>query len=84
MCVCFDCDSTLSTLEGIDELAARLNLESKIAPLTAAAMDGRIAIEAVYARRMALIKPDRESLMWLGQRYIATLVPGAHEAFAIL
>jgi phosphoserine phosphatase len=35
--VCFDCDSTLSRIEGIDELARRAGLEQEIAPLTDAA-----------------------------------------------
>ena len=71
-------------LEGIDELAARAHLEAEIAPLTAAAMDGLMPIEAVYARRLALIKPNVDSLAWLGQRYIETLVPGARDAVAML
>ena len=34
----FDCDSTLSRVEGIDELAQRVGLIEAIAPLTRAAM----------------------------------------------
>ena len=83
-CICFDCDSTLSTLEGIDELAKRCGLEDEIAPLTAAAMDGRMAIEEVYARRLDLIRPDQDALAWLGRRYVETIVPGARDAVAIL
>lgn len=82
--VCFDCDSTLSTLEGIDELAKAKGLEEAVAPLTAAAMDGRMTIEAVYARRLDLIRPDHATLDWLGRRYIETVVPGAKEAIAAL
>ncbi len=41
-------------------------------------------IEAIYARRLNLIKPNADSLAWLGHRYIATLVPGAREAVAML
>lgn len=83
-CVCFDCDSTLSALEGIDELAKRLGLEDKIAPLTAAAMDGRASIEEVYALRLEAIRPDREALEWLGGRYIETMVLGAKDAVQLL
>lgn len=82
--VAFDCDSTLSTIEGIDELAVRRGCEDKIAPLTAAAMDGRLAIEEVYARRLEVLRPAAEDIAWLGQRYIDTIVPGAERAIARL
>ena len=38
--VCFDCDSTLSRLEGIDELASRYGRKDEVALLTEAAMNG--------------------------------------------
>lgn len=79
-CIAFDCDSTLSSLEGIDELAVRAGVEHQIAPLTTAAMDGRLAIEEVYAKRLEILRPGRADLDWLAGRYIATLVPGAAEA----
>ena len=83
-CICFDCDSTLSRIEGIDELAVRAGREAEIAPLTTAAMEGRLAIEDVYARRMDILRPDRAVLAWLGQRYVETLVDGAPKAVAAL
>lgn len=83
-CICFDCDSTLSTIEGIDELATRAGREADIAPLTTAAMDGLIPIEDIYARRLEILRPDRAALDWLGQRYIETQVEGARAAVAAL
>ena len=82
--IAFDCDSTLSTIEGIDELAARAGCESAIAPLTAAAMDGRLALEEVYAKRLEILKPGRADLDWLAERYIATVVEGAGQAIGRL
>jgi phosphoserine phosphatase len=82
--VCFDCDSTLSSIEGIDELASRAGLESQIAPLTAAAMEGTLTLDAVYAKRLSLVRPDRAALAWLGKRYVDELVPGAKETVDIL
>lgn len=79
-CVCFDCDSTLSHIEGIDELAKRAGCADKIIPLTTAAMDGHLAIEEVYARRLEILRPSGEDLAWLGERYVATMVEGAGEA----
>lgn len=83
-CICFDCDSTLSTIEGIDELAKRAGREEEIAPLTAAAMDGAMAIDEIYALRLGILRPCRADLDWLGQRYVETLVTGARETVAAL
>jgi phosphoserine phosphatase len=80
----FDCDSTLSRVEGIDELAQRVGLIEAIAPLTRAAMEGRLTLEEIYQRRLDLIRPDVAAIDWLGERYIAALVEGAQEAVAVL
>ncbi len=82
--VCFDCDSTLSCIEGIDELALRAGLEQDVAPLTAAAMAGTIPLDAVYAERLSMIRPDRASIDWLARRYVEEMVPGARETITAL
>lgn len=82
--VCFDCDSTLSRIEGIDELAHRAGLKSYIAPLTAAAMDGTLTLDAVYAKRLSLVRPDRAALAWLGERYVEEMVSGAKETVEVV
>ncbi len=82
--VCFDCDSTLSRIEGIDELARRAGVEQAVAPLTAAAMAGAVSLDTVYAQRLELIRPDRAAVEWLGARYIEEIVPGAPETVAAL
>ena len=73
--VIFDCDSTLSALEGIEELAAghRREVES----LTDAAMRGEVPLEEVYGRRLELIRPDRSAVESLIPRYIDGLVDDA-------
>lgn len=73
----FDCDSTLSTIEGIDELAGPLKAE--IAQLTQRAMAGEIALEAVYGERLARLAPTRDAIAALGRRYIETALPHASE-----
>ncbi len=82
--VCFDCDSTLSRIEGIDELARRAGVEAEVAPLTAAAMAGSLSLDAVYARRLSLVRPDCAAIEWLGQRYVEEMVPGARETIVAL
>lgn len=73
--VVFDCDSTLSAIEGIEELAAVHRDE--VARLTDAAMRGEVPLEEVYARRLALAAPTRAGLDALGARYVEALVPDA-------
>jgi phosphoserine phosphatase len=82
--VCFDCDSTLSRIEGIDELASRRGLKQEVSRLTEAAMNGSLAIEAVYAERLSIVSPDEAAMTWLGERYVQELVPGAKETVEAL
>lgn len=82
--VLFDCDSTLSTIEGIDVLAERAGVVDRVVPLTNAAMDGRLKLEEAYAARLDLIRPDVSTLAGIGQLYIDTRVAGAVEAIASL
>ena len=77
--VCFDCDSTLSRIEGIDELARRNGVGKQVEDLTNTAMNGGASLESVYARRLSLIQPDRSAIAWIAQRYIDELVDGAVE-----
>ena len=80
--VVFDCDSTLSVVEGIDELAGPHR--SAIAALTDAAMRGELLLEEVYGRRLALVRPSRDRLAALGALYVEQLVPDARETVAAL
>ncbi len=82
--ICFDCDSTLSKIEGIDELAGRVGLGEAMAKLTDAAMNGEVPLEAVYEQRLSLIRPDRDSIDWLGNLYIERIVDGVKEVFETL
>lgn len=79
--VFFDVDSTLVTIEGIDVLA---NGNPEIVRLTEAAMNGEIALDEVYARRLEIIKPTRAQVEALGEQYIASLVHGAKETIETL
>ena len=80
--VLFDCDSTLSAIEGIDELAVHCRRD--VEQLTDAAMRGRIPLEEVYGRRLSLVQPTRAAVEALGRDYVARLVPDAAETVAAL
>lgn len=80
--VVFDCDSTLSALEGIEELAA--DHREEVVALTEAAMRGAVPLEEVYARRLERVRPSRAEVEALGRRYIETMVPDARAVAAAL
>ena len=80
--VVFDCDSTLSAIEGIDELAA--GQREAITALTEAAMRGEVPLEKVYGTRLGLIRPDRAAIEALAARYIAAAVPDARKTVRAL
>lgn len=80
--VVFDCDSTLAAIEGIDELAGPH--AAAIASLTDAAMQGTIALEDVYGRRLEIIRPTRAQVEAIGRAYVEAMVPDAREVVAAL
>ena len=79
--ICFDCDSTLSEIEGIDVLAERAGCGAEMAALTNAAMNGEVSLESVYAQRLSLIKPDQQAIDWVAELYIEKMVQGVEEVF---
>src|SRR5262249_26446768 len=84
--IVFDCDSTLSRIEGIEELskARPARVRAEIAELTAQAMDGRVPLEQVYEKRLALVAPRRNEVATVGRQYIEAAVPQAREVMAAL
>ena len=82
--VFFDCDSTLTAIEGIDELARLKGQFERIADLTRQAMDGEIKLEEVFAARLDLLQPTRADLRHIAQAYRDALVPDAKAAIAAL
>ncbi len=71
----FDCDSTLSTIEGIDELAKLKGKEWRVGLLTQKAMDGDLDLSEVYGKRLQAIRPTRGELKAVEEKYWETLVP---------
>jgi len=82
--VFFDCDSTLTATEGIDELARVKGMAEAIEQLTRRAMEGEVSLEEVYAERLRLLRPTREDLDHMVLRYRQTAVPDARELIAAL
>lgn len=77
--IVFDVDSTLSAIEGIDELAEAAGMRKEVSQLTNRAMRGEIPLESVYRSRLEAIRPSREALLKLGKQYVKRVLPHARE-----
>lgn len=82
--VVFDCDSTLSAVEGIDLLAEKHGVKEEVEELTHRAMNGHSSFAEALALRLSLVRPLKEDLVWLGQKYIKRIVPGIKELISDL
>lgn len=84
--IAFDCDSTLSSIEGVDELARLAGPEvfKQVEDLTDKAMNGEIAIEEVFAKRLELIRPSKEQCLEIGELYIKHIEPSAKKTIDAL
>lgn len=80
----FDCDSTLSAIEGIDELARAKGKARRVGLLTNKAMDGELDLADVYGKRLKAIRPTRAQLKAVEERYWESAVEDAREVIAAL
>jgi len=82
--VVFDCDSTLTTVEGIDVLAERAGRGDNVKRLTDAAMNGEMDLDDVYGERLAQIHPTRTQVQAIRQVYKENAVTDAAMVIAVL
>ena len=84
--IAFDCDSTLSGIEGVDELArlAGDDVFRQVEDLTNQAMNGEIPIEEIFSRRLELINPTRHQCLEIGKAYLEEIEPTAKETISKL
>ena len=84
--IIFDCDSTLSAIEGIDELGRARGPEvfAQVEAMTHDAMNGKLAVEAVFGERLRIIRPRAADVAAVGRQYVATVEPGAAATLATL
>ena len=77
--IVFDCDSTLSAIEGIDELARVKGdrIFTEVESLTNAAMNGEVPLDDVFSRRLEIIQPDAQTCEKVAELYIETVEPTA-------
>lgn len=84
--LCLDCDSTLSAVEGVDELARWRGPEvfAAVEAMTREAMEGRIALDGIFRRRLELIRPTRDEVAAIGELYVREVEPTARATLAAL
>jgi phosphoserine phosphatase len=82
--IIFDCDGTLSLIEGIDELARQNGVSAPVESLTATAMGTTGINPQLYRDRLQLVKPYREQVLALGREYYQQQMPDAREVIQIL
>ena len=76
--IIFDCDSTLTTIEGLDEIARRKGLLGRVREITAAGMNDDIPYRVSFQKRwLEIVRPNEKDLEWLGEQYIKNLVEDA-------
>ena len=80
--IVFDCDSTLSTIEGIEFLAS--DHQTQIQALTRRAMNGELPLEEVFGERLELVRPSEEDLERAGRAYVETALPHGPQLCAAL
>ncbi|MBI4359207.1 MAG: HAD-IB family phosphatase [Candidatus Nealsonbacteria bacterium] len=82
--VVFDCDSTLTKIEGVDWLAKLKGKGKEVEALTALAMNGHLLFHRALQQRLKMIKPTKKELRWLGEQYIENRLPDAREVITCL
>lgn len=82
--IIFDCDGTLSHIEGIDELANENGVGSQVEQLTAEAMGRSGMNPEIYEKRLNLVLPSALQVETLGETYFTHKTPGVLEVIRIL
>lgn len=82
--VVFDCDGTLSTIEGIDELARQHAVGDIVQSLTDKAMNVTGVNPDLYKKRLELVAPTKDDLVSLGDIYFDHAVTDAKAVISTL
>ncbi len=73
----FDCDSTLTAVEGIDVLAESAGKRQRVEMLTQAAMEGDRDLEEIYALRLRAVRPTQQQVLDIRRSYKRHIVEDA-------
>jgi len=81
--IVFDCDSTLSSIEGIDFLAKNNGVGEAVKLLTTEAMSRTGLTPSLYQKRLDLVTPRREQVHALGHQYFAHRAPDISDVITL-
>ncbi len=84
MIILFDLDSTLTDIEGFDEIARQKGMYEPIAEITKRTMDGEIPFTEAFATKLKMLAPTMDELEWLVGEYKKHLVSGVKSTLEIL
>lgn len=79
MILLFDLDSTLTDIEGFDEIARQKGIHKPIAEITRRTMDGEIPFTEAFASKLQTLSPTKDEIRWLVELYKDHFVEGAIE-----
>ncbi len=82
--VFFDCDSTLTSVEGINVLAESAGKGWRVKVLTEAAMNGEIKLEGIYDKRLKSLNATRGQVRAIREAYKANIVPDSAKVIEAL
>ncbi len=84
--ILFDCDGTLSAIEGIDALAlsAGEEIAHAVKVLTAEAMTQTGINPEVFQKRLELVRPIKKQMLQLGDDYFQQRSPESQEVITLL
>jgi phosphoserine phosphatase len=82
--VCFDVDSTVITVEAIDEFAAFAGKKQEVAALTAKAMGGSVPFHEALEARLGIIQPTQTLLDRFLLAHPFQFAPGVRDVIARL
>lgn len=82
--IIFDCDGTLSSIEGVDELAKLNGVGEIVTSLTSAAMSKTGISPIIYQERLNLTRPTQSEITELGQWYFDQRAPEVIEVISTL
>lgn len=80
----FDCDSTLSLMEGIDEIAEMNGVGAEVKAITQRCMAVTGITVTAYKERLEYVKPTLKQLNQLAEMYCEHQTPGAFEVIELL
>ena len=82
--VIFDVDSTIVTIEGLYEIGRHKGFDKEISEITSQGNMGDISFNESIVRRVEIIQPSMEDMVWLSDYYLDHLTDGVQEVVKFL